>query len=405
MNVLMILRISLRALIRNKLRTLLTMLGIIIGVATVITMLAIGTGARSSVEASIASLGTNTLMIMPGSSNQGGVRSGAFGRTDLTPDDLAAIARECPAVLAASPMTQNGAQIVYQNQNWQTSVNGANSDFVTIRNWPVAEGRFFLDDEVRSGAKVVVLGKVVADNLFGSEDPLDKTIRVKNVPMRVIGVLTEKGDSAFGASQDDIVVTPYTTAMKRLFHITWLRSGMVSARSKETVEKARREITELLRQRHRLNTGEDDDFTIRTQLEFAQTADASARIFTLLLGGIASVSLLVGGIGIMNIMLVSVTERIREIGIRMALGARSRDILMQFLVESMLLSLLGGLIGILLGYGLARIAARFSQWPLVISPDSVMLSFGFSAFVGVFFGLYPAFKASRLDPIQALRHE
>jgi putative ABC transport system permease protein len=245
----------------------------------------------------------------------------------------------------------------------------------------------------------------VVDQLFGSEDPIDRTIRVRNVPVRVVGVLTEKGDTAMGNSQDDTVLLPYTTAMKRLFHLQFLRYAMVSARSKDLVEKAKSEISALMRQRHRLGQGEEDDFSIRTQAEFAQTAEASARIFTMLLGGIASVSLLVGGIGIMNIMLVSVTERIREIGIRMALGARALDILMQFLVEAMLLSLLGGLVGIMVGYVIAYLASFYSAWPPVVSPESVFLSFGFSALVGIFFGLYPAVKASRLDPIVALRQE
>ncbi|NDD29869.1 MAG: FtsX-like permease family protein [Proteobacteria bacterium] len=381
------------------------MLGIIIGVATVISMLAIGTGARTSVESTINSLGTNMLFVSPGSVTQGGVRSGAYGRSTLTADDVGAMAKECPSVLAAVPMTSNGAQIVYANQNWQTQVSGAGVDYPIVRNWPLAKGRFFLEDEVRSGAKVAVLGQVVVDQLFGSEDPIDRTIRVRNVPVRVVGVLTEKGDTAMGNSQDDTVLVPYTTAMKRLFHLQFLRYAMVSARSKDLVEKAKSEISALMRQRHRIGPGEEDDVSIRTQAEFAQTAAASARIFTMLLGGIASVSLLVGGIGIMNIMLVSVTERIREIGIRMALGARSQDILLQFLVESMMLSLLGGTLGIMLGYGISKGAARFSEWPLMVSTESVVIAFGFSAVVGVFFGLYPAFKASRLDPIEALRHE
>ena len=405
MNLAMIARIALRALVRNRLRTFLTMLGIIIGVATVISMLAIGTGARTSVESTINSLGTNMLFVSPGSVTQGGVRSGAYGRSTLTADDVSAMAKECPSVLAAVPMTSNGAQIVYANQNWQTQVSGAGVDYPVARNWPLTKGRFFLEDEVRSGAKVAVLGQVVVDQLFGSEDPIDRTIRVRNVPMRVVGVLAEKGDSAMGNSQDDTVVVPYTTAMKRLFRLQFLRYAIVSARSKDLVEKAKSEISALMRQRHRIGPGEEDDVSIRTQAEFAQTAAASARIFTMLLGGIASVSLLVGGIGIMNIMLVSVTERIREIGIRMALGARSQDILLQFLVESVMLSLLGGTLGIMLGYGISKGAARFSEWPLMVSSESVVIAFGFSAVVGVFFGLYPAFKASRLDPIEALRHE
>ncbi|GMU51243.1 MAG: multidrug ABC transporter substrate-binding protein [Candidatus Xenobia bacterium] len=399
------LRIAFRALLRNGLRTFLTMLGMIIGVAAVISMLAIGTGAQQSVSASIASLGTNTLIIMAGSSTTGGVRSGAGGRSTLTADDVQSILEECSAVGAATPMTQQGAQIVYQNQNWFTQVSGGGVDYPQVRNWPVVEGRFFTEDEVRVSAKVCVLGRVVADNLFAGDDPLDKVIRIRNVPMRVIGVLSEKGDSAFGGSQDDVILVPYTTAMRRIFRQDSLRTALVSARTPEDVERAKQQMTALLRERHKLAEGEEDDFTIRSQAEFAQAADESTRVFTMLLGGIASVSLLVGGIGIMNIMLVSVTERIREIGIRMALGARGKDILLQFLVEAVVISLLGGALGVALGYGVALLSAAWSQWPPVVTPGSIILAFGFSAVVGVFFGLYPAVKASQLDPIEALRHE
>ena len=274
-----------------------------------------------------------------------------------------------------------------------------------LRNWPLARGRFLVNDDVKVAGKVCVVGQVVVDNLFSGEDPLDKTIRVRNVPLRVVGVLSAKGASTFGTSQDDIVVVPYTTAMRRLFHLDNLRNVLVSAKTPEDVDRANTQITNLLRQRHRIASGAEDDFNVRTQAEFAQAADQSTRVFTLLLGGIASVSLLVGGIGIMNIMLVSVTERIREIGIRMALGARPNDILWQFLVEAVVLSLAGGALGIGLGFGVAQIAAMFSSWPPVVSGISVALAFGFSLVVGVFFGLYPAFKASRMDPIQALRNE
>ncbi|MCE7870654.1 ABC transporter permease [bacterium CPR1] len=399
------LRIAFRALLRNGLRTFLTMLGMIIGVAAVISMLAIGTGAQQSVSASIASLGTNTLIIMAGSSTTGGVRSGAGGRSTLTADDVQVILEECSAVGAATPMTQQGAQIVYQNQNWFTQVSGGGVDYPIVRNWPVVEGRFFTEDEVRVSAKLCVLGRVVADNLFAGEDPLDKVIRIRNVPMRVIGILGEKGDSAFGGSQDDVILVPYTTAMRRIFRQDSLRTALVSARTPEDVDRARQQMTALLRERHKLSEGEEDDFTIRSQAEFAQAADESTRVFTMLLGGIASVSLLVGGIGIMNIMLVSVTERIREIGIRMALGARGKDILLQFLVEAVVISLLGGALGVGLGYAVALLSAAWSQWPPVVTPSSIILAFGFSAIVGVFFGLYPAVKASQLDPIEALRHE
>jgi putative ABC transport system permease protein len=398
-------RMAARALFRNKLRTLLTMLGIIIGVAAVISMLAIGTGARESVAASIASLGTNTLIIMPGSQSVGGARSGAFGKTTLVPADITAIAAECGAISAVTPLTQNQAQIVYQNQNWYTSVTGSNTDFPDVRNWTVSQGRFFLDDEIRSSAKVCVIGQVIADNLFPGEDVLDKVIRVRNVPMKVIGLLAVKGDTAFGQSQDDIIVVPYTTAMRRLFHLSNLRSALASATTADDVELAKAQITDLLRQRHKIEPDDDDDFTIRTQAEFAQAADAATAASTMLLAGIASVSLLVGGIGIMNIMLVSVTERVREIGIRMALGARRVDIMWQFLVESVVLSLAGGAIGVLTGYGVAHIAAHYAGWPAVVSMLSIVLALGFSICTGIFFGLYPAVRASRLDPIQALRNE
>ena len=398
------LRMAARVLYRNPLRTGLTMLGVIICVVAAISMLAIGTGARESVAASIASLGTNTLIIMPGSTNSGGVRSGAFGKTSLTPADVQAILEECRSVQAATPMTQGQAQVVYQNQNWSTSVTGGGVDYTFVRNWPVVAGRFFIDDEVRAGAKVCVLGQVVAENLFPSEDPLDHIIRVKGIPLKVIGILEAKGASAFGSSQDDIILVPYTTAMRRIFHQEFLRTALASATTSDDVAKAKEQISNLLRQRHRLGRDDEDDFSIRTQAEFAQAADASTKVFTMLLGGIASVSLLVGGIGIMNIMLVSVTERVREIGIRMALGARRSDILMQFLVESVVLSLVGGAVGVAFGYAVAQIAAKWSQWPPVVSTSSVVLAFGFSLAVGVFFGLYPAIRASRLDPIEALRN-
>ena len=401
----MVFRISLKALMRNKLRTFLTALGIIIGVSTVITMLAVGTGAQQSVQATIASLGTNTLMIFPGSGNQGGVRTGAFGASTLTVEDAREISRQCAAVLRVSPMTQTNAQVVYQDQNWNTQITGSDVAYPLIRNWAIVEGRFFLEDDVRAAAKVCVLGRVVVDNLFGGESPIDQTIRIKGIPMRVVGVLAAKGDSAFGQSQDDIVIVPYTTSMKRLMRQANVRYIMAEATSGNEVDRARRQISELLSQRHRIGEGEDADFSIRTQAEFAETANQSTQVFTMLLGSIASVSLLVGGIGIMNIMLVSVTERVREIGIRMALGAKRRDILRQFLVESVVLSLTGGAIGVLLGYGFAHLAARFSQWPPVVSPQSVLLAFGFSLVVGVFFGFYPAYRASRLDPIQALRND
>ena len=398
-------RMAVRALYRNRLRTILTMLGMIIGVAAVISMLAIGTGARASVAASIAALGTNTLIIMPGSLNTGGVRSGAFGRTTLLPADIQAVKAECGALQAATAVTQNNAQIVYQNQNWQTSVTGGDLDYPFVRNWTIATGRYFQEDDIRASSKVCVIGQVIVENLFPGQEPLDKVLRVRGVPLRVVGTLVAKGASAFGQNQDDLIIVPYTTAMRRIFHQDYLRSALAAASTTDDVERAKEQITALLRQRHRIEPGDEDDFNIRTQADIAQAADANYKVMTMLLGGIASVSLLVGGIGIMNIMLVSVTERVREIGIRMALGARRTDILWQFLVESVVLSVSGGAVGVLLGYVVANIAAKWSQWPPVVSGASVALAFGFSLAVGVFFGLYPAVRASRLDPIQALRNE
>ncbi len=401
----MIARIAGRALMRNKMRSFLTMLGIIIGVAAVITMVALGTGAQRSIQNSIASLGSNTITVSAGSVTAGGVRTGAFGSSRLTPEDSRAIAEHVPNLAAVTPLTQNGSQVVFQEQNWSTSVVGVNQDYQIIRNWSVSSGRFLQEDDVRAAAKVCVLGSVVAEQLFPNQDPLGQTVRIGRVPMKVVGILTAKGEASFGPSQDDTVVVPYTTAMRRLFNTTYLRNITASAASEKDVDGAVDAITRLLRERHRLGEKEEADFSVRTQAEFAQTAAQSTQVFTMLLGGIASVSLMVGGIGIMNIMLVSVTERIREIGIRMALGARGSDIMRQFLVEAMMLSLLGGFLGILLAWLLTRLGASLMNLPMQISLASVLLAFLFSAGVGIFFGLYPAVSASRLDPIQALRHE
>ncbi|MCA9796514.1 MAG: ABC transporter permease, partial [Candidatus Eremiobacteraeota bacterium] len=368
--------IAARALARNAMRTFLTMLGLIIGVGAVITMLALGNGARTSIQASIASLGTNTIMISSGSVNSGGVRSGAFGSSNLTVEDAEALASQADSLAYVAPMTQNSSQVVFQNQNWFTSVQGTSPDFVEIRNWPVETGQFFTATDVRSAAKVCVLGRTVATELFADEEPIGQTVRIGRVPFRVVGVLSVKGEAAFGQNQDDLVVVPYSTAMKRLFNQNNLRNILASAQSEEAVPTAVAEITDILKVRHRIRDGQEEDFSVRTQAEFAQTAAESTRVFTMLLGGIASVSLLVGGIGIMNIMLVSVTERIREIGIRMAVGARGRDILQQFLVEAILLSVVGGAAGVGLGFLLAKVGASFSQWKLVVSPQSVLLAFG-----------------------------
>jgi len=401
----MVIRISGRALTRNMMRSFLTMLGIIIGVAAVITMVALGTGAQTSIQNSIAALGSNTITISAGSVTSGGVRTGAFGSSRLTVEDARAIAQHVHHLAAVTPLTQNGSQVVFQEQNWATNILGVNQDYQIIRNWSVASGRFLQEDDIRASAKVCVLGSVVADQLFPNQDPLGQTVRIGRVPVRVVGVLTSKGEASFGPSQDDVVVVPYSTAMRRLFNTTFLRNITASAASEDSVDAAVQEISELLRERHRLAEKDEDDFTVRTQAEFAQTAAQSTQIFTMLLGGIASVSLLVGGIGIMNIMLVSVTERTREIGIRMSVGAKTWDIRLQFIIEALTLSLIGGVIGIILGISGSKILTVLVGWATVVSPLSVLLAFGFSGFVGLFFGFYPAYKASLLNPIDALHYE
>jgi len=400
-----VITLAFRALSRNLLRTSLTVLGLIIGVAAVITMLALGNGAKASVQASIASLGTNTLMISSGSVNRGGVRSGAFGSDSLSVEDAEALRQQASALIAVAPLTQNGAQIVFANRNWYTSITGTNPDFLITRNWTLDQGRFFTELEVRTSAKVCVLGSSVAQTLFPDQAAVGQTIRIGAVPCQVIGTLRSKGESGFGQNQDDIVAVPYTTAMKRMFNLTSLRTILASARDEDSVSLAQNQINGILSRRHRTAQGVEPDFTIRSQAEFAESAAQSSAVFTALLAGIASVSLLVGGIGIMNIMLVSVTERIKEIGIRLAVGAKKRDIRRQFLVESVVMSVVGGGVGVLLALGAAQLATRFSELPLLVEPSSVVLAFGFSAAVGIFFGYYPAVKASRLDPIEALRSD
>lgn len=397
-------RIALKALNSSKMRTILTMLGIIIGVASVITMLSIGQGVSASVSDSINSLGTNALIIMPGQMQVGGVRQGAMDSQTLTVEDFKAISRECPSIEYSSPVVRKMAQMVYGNQNWSTSTYGVNEEYEKIRNWPVVSGGFFTSQDIKSGAKVCLLGKTVVDNLFGSQDPIGEMVRIKNVPFRVVGVLSSKG-SGMSGDQDDCALIPYTTAMKRISRVTYLNTIICSVVSKEKTQQGINEITELLRQRHNLLNNEESNFTIRSQADIAEVAAKTTGVLTLFLSAIAGVSLLVGGIGIMNIMLVSVTERIREIGIRLALGARGIDILMQFLTESIVLSLMGGITGIILGIVLSRAIAYFAKWNTLVTLESILLAFLFSAGVGVFFGFYPAFSASKLDPIEALRHE
>ena len=407
MNLWVTFRIALRALARNKMRSVLTMLGIIIGVGAVIAMVGIGQGASASIQSQIANLGNNMLQIWSGSSNSGGMRGGSGSNNTLTADDVEAIEQECPSVRAASPGVRANGQLVFGNQNWSASsgISGANEKFPEIRSWTIASGEFFNEGDVRTSARVCVLGKTVADNLFAGVDPVGQTLRIRNLPFRVVGVLNPKGPTAFGQDQDDTVIVPYTTAQKKMLSITWIHNAMVSAISPSATFTAEKQITELLRQRHKLGPNMENDFMVRNLSDVAEAADESSKIMTNLLASIAGVSLMIGGIGIMNIMLVSVTERTREIGIRMAIGARSRVIRRQFLIESITLSLVGGLIGVLFGIAASVTISSTLNWPTLISPVTIVGSVLFSIVVGVAFGYYPARKAAALDPIDALRYE
>ena len=395
---------GLDALTRNRMRSTLTVLGIVIGVAAVIATLAIGQGARSAVQAQIQAMGSNVLMIIPGTMTSGGAHGGMGGVTTLTPDDAAAIKRECTAVAAVAPVVRTSGQVVYGDQNWFTSMQGTGPDFAIARQWVVDDGVFITDSDVRGAAKVCVLGATVVKQLFGDADPIGTTIRIKDMPFRVVGSLLAKGSNGHD-DQDDVIIIPYTTAQRKFLHITNLQAAVCSATSELAVNAAVDQITDLLRQRHRIKPGDNDDFFIRTQLDIATTAEATSKVMTLLLASIAAVSLLVGGIGIMNIMLVSVTERTREIGVRRAVGARKLDILLQFLIEAAFLSLGGGAIGVLLGALAASLVSRFAHWPTVVQPGAVLLAFGFASLIGVFFGFYPARRAASLDPVDSLRYE
>jgi len=399
-----ILKVGLKAIARNKLRSTLTALGIIIGVACVIAMIAVGQGSQASIQAQISSLGTNFLMIFPGVATQSGARI-FTGQSTITDDDVDAVRAECPSVAYVTPVSRSAAQIVNGNLNWGTSVQGVGVEWPFVRSWNVEKGAFFSDSDVRAAAKVCILGSTVANALFEGQDPVGQMVRIKNFPFRVVGVLETKGGNSMGQDQDDTVIAPYTTVMRLLKKTQKIDMFMASAVSRGAVDEAQKEIEALLRQRHRLQPGQDSDFMIRSQQEIAQTADETSRTLSVLLASAASISLLVGGIGIMNIMLVSVTERTREIGVRMAIGAKGRDILTQFLIEALTLSVAGGAIGIALGMGASRILAWKARWPILLSPAAVVLAFGFSAAIGIFFGFYPARKASLQDPIEALRYE
>ena len=398
-------KIAFRALRRNKLRSVLTALGIIIGVGAVIAMVSIGNGAKAQVEQQIASLGENVILIFSGSVTSSGIRTGWGSAGTLKIEDAEAIRHEVPGVIAVSEEVISTRQVSAGNQNWFTRVYGESPEYFDIRQWPLSDGASFIGQDVRSSNKVCVIGRTTASQVFGSEDPIGQVLRIQGVPFLVTGVLTPKGLSPQGTDQDDIVIMPYTSAMKRVIGGSTLRGINIQVASPNDLAPAQQQITELLRQRHNIRAGRDDDFTVRNQQEIAETATATSRIMALLLGAIASVSLIVGGIGIMNIMLVSVTERTREIGVRLAVGAHGRDILTQFLIEAVTLSVIGGAIGILLGLGASRMLSVFAHWPTLISIPSIIAAFFVSAAVGIFFGFYPAREAARLDPIEALRYE
>ena len=399
------LKIALRALARNKMRSVLTMLGIIIGVGAVIAMVGVGQGAQQKVQDQIASMGTNLLYVSSGNFSKGGVRLGVGQTKTLVYDDMKAMVREIPTIAMAAPGSGTSAQVVFENQNWFTRVTGTEPAYFDIRDWPFAAGSSFTQDDVTQAANVAVIGATVQQNLFAGVDPIGATIRIGNLPFQVVGVLAAKGQSGMGQDQDDTIVVPITTLQKKITGQDWLQFVMVSATSQPATYAAQQQITALLRDRHRIRPGQDDDFTVRNLADVAELADQSSRVMTLLLASIAGVSLIVGGIGIMNIMLVSVTERTREIGIRIAIGATEQDVQRQFLSESVVLSLIGGAIGIIFGVGSSLVITKTLGWQVLISPISIVVAVIFSMAIGIFFGFYPARKAARLDPIEALRFE
>ena len=405
MNLLATLRIAIRALRRNLLRTLLTMLGMIIGVGAVIAMVSIGNGAKAQVEAQIATLGQNVVLIFSGNVSRGGFGMGFGSSPSLTREDYDALRKEIHGITGISPEVRSFAQIAAGSQNVNVQVQGVGEDYLDIRAWPLTSGANFTEADIRNASKVALIGATTAKTLFGDGDPVGQTIRIKSAPFTIIGLLAAKGMSMMGSDQDDTILVPYTSAMIRLTSQTTFRSFSVQAASTKVLPSVQEQITDLLRQRHRIGPGKDDDFIVRTQQEISEMATATSKIMTVLLGAIAGVSLLVGGIGIMNIMLVSVTERTREIGVRLAVGARSRDILLQFLTEAVTLSIVGGLVGVMLGVGVASGLTAKLGWNTLVSVDSIVLAFCVSAAIGVFFGFYPARKAARLDPIEALRYE
>jgi len=399
-----LLKVASQSILKNKMRTLLTMLGIVIGVGAVIVMVAVGNGAQTMIKQQISSLGTNLIIIMPGSGVMGGANQGAGTFNKLTVADAEKLKREGTMLSAVSPVVSTRTQVIGGSGNWRTSINGVSTDFLTIRDWSVTSGAFFEDADVKAGRKIAVIGATVANNLFPGGDPVGAQIQIGHVPFTITGVLAAKGQNAGGQDQDDVVLVPYSTAQNRLSGNVRIGQILASATNADDVPAAQEEIKGIMRESHRLN-GADDDFTVRNQTEIAQAATSTTKVMSGLLAAIASISLLVGGIGIMNIMLVSVTERTREIGIRMAIGARGSDVLTQFLVESVAMSVLGGLVGLAAGYGGAALLGHITGWTTSTPPSAVAIAVGFSAAVGVFFGFYPARKAAALNPIQALRYE
>jgi len=400
-----LLRVAVRALARNKMRSVLTMLGIIIGVGAVICSVAVGEGASNQVQEQIRSIGDNMVWIEAGGRNVNGLRTGARGTKSLTLGDAKAIVQQVPLVFNVSPHVDTGVQVIYGNQNWFTQVRGVSPEYLAVRRWKVANGSLFFQGDMDYAANVCLLGQTIVDALFGTEDPLGKTIRVKSLPCKVIGVLATKGQSAFGQDQDDVLIMPFTTVQRKIKGIDWLDDIMCSAASGEAIAPAERQITSLLRERHHLRSDEEDDFNLRHPADIAQASAQSQRVLTLLLASIASISLVVGGIGIMNIMLVSVTERTREIGLRMAVGATEENVQAQFLSEAVMLSLLGGSLGVLAGVAGSSAISDALAWPTQIPPQAILIAAVFSMAVGVVFGYYPARKAAHLDPIEALRYE
>jgi putative ABC transport system permease protein len=397
-----VIKVALRALRRSAMRSVLTALGIIIGVAAVIAMVSIGNGAKSQVEASIASLGQNIISVFPGSSNTGGMRGGWGSASTLTVEDALAIAEEVPGVVAVTPEMRDRSQVLANGLNWNSQILGEDISYLDIRIWRIAEGEMFNEADVRSATKVCVIGQTVASKLFPDLDPIGQNLRIRNIPFKVVGLLAGKGFNYFGQDQDDIVIIPYSSHLRRIAHRPYLNSILIKALSPEIMTRVQQDVTDLLQQRR---SGRDPDFTVRNQQEIAEAATATTRTMTMLLGAIAGVSLIVGGIGIMNIMLVSVTERTREIGIRLAVGAHGRDVLTQFLIEAIILSVMGGALGVLLGVGASQLVSKLNNWPVLVSTSAIVGAVLFSAAIGVFFGFYPARKAAQLDPIEALRYE